>query len=302
MEFVSLINLQIRMFLMLMAGVVLRKFKILPSETKNILTDLVLYLILPCNIVNSFRREFNSEILADFLLITVIAILIQVVCYVLSKILYNKEEIGRKKVFQYCTMASNAGFLGNPVAEGVFGAEGLALASIYLIPQRVVMWSAGLSCFTEIKNGKEAVKRVALHPCVVAVYIGLVLMIGQVPLPEVLGETIREAGACTMPMSMILIGTIFADNSMKDMVTLPVLRFTLIRLGLIPAITLIGCRICGIDPLITGVSVLLAGMPAASTTAILANKYSGDVVFATKCVVFSTLMTLITIPLWCLIL
>ena len=45
---------------------------------------------------------------------------------------------GHRKVMQYATVASNAGFLGNPVAEGVFGSVGLALASVYLIPQRIV--------------------------------------------------------------------------------------------------------------------------------------------------------------------
>ncbi len=302
MEIGSLVNLQVEMFLLLVSGAVMRKLGILPPAAKDMLTDLVLYLILPCNIVNSFRREFSLQVLKDFLTIIAVAVAIQIVCYLLSKVLYNREETGRKKVFQYCTMASNAGFLGNPIAEGIFGAEGLALASIYLIPQRVVMWSAGLACFTDSKSKKEVFIQVATHPCIIAVYIGMVLMIGQIPLPDALGTTIKDLGSCMMPLSMLLIGTIFADNSLKGMVSFPVIRFTLIRLGLIPALTLLGCRLCRLDPLITGVSVLLAGMPAASTTAILSNKYGGDVAFATKCVVFSTLMTLITVPLWCLVL
>lgn len=302
MEMTSLVNLQVEMFLLLAAGAFLRKWNILPPAAKNMLTDLVLYLVLPCNIINSFRREFSLEILASFLTITVIAVLIQAGCYILSKVLYNREEIGKKKVFQYCTMVSNAGFLGNPIAEGVYGLEGLSLASVYLIPQRIVMWSAGLACFTDSNSKKEVFRKVMTHPCIVAVYIGLVLMIGQFALPDALGNTIKDIGSCTMPLSMLLIGTIFADNSMEGIISFPVLRFTLVRLGLIPALTLLGCRLCGVDPLITGVSVLLAGMPAGSTTAILANKYGGDVAFATKCIVFSTLMTLITVPLWCLVL
>lgn len=109
-------------------------------------------------------------------------------------------------------------------------------------------------------------------------------------------------GACTTPLSMLLIGTIFADLKLAGMVSIPVLRYTLIRLAVIPGISWLGCRLCGVDPLVTGVSVLLAAMPAGSTTAILANKYQGDVEFATKCVVFTTLMTLVTVPLWCLVL
>ena len=53
---------------------------------------------------------------------------------------YTNE--GRYKCLQYGTICSNAGFLGNPIAEGIYGAEGLVLASVYLIPQRIMMWSS----------------------------------------------------------------------------------------------------------------------------------------------------------------
>ena len=42
-------------------------------------------------------------------------------------------------MLQYCTLVSNGGFLGNPVAEGVYGDMGLLYASLFLIPMRVVM-------------------------------------------------------------------------------------------------------------------------------------------------------------------
>ena len=302
MDMSSLLNLQGEMFLLLVTGAVLKKKKILPSEAKGILTDLIIYLILPCNIINSFRVEFNKDILMGFLVILTVAALSQVLCLLLSRVLYNKEEPRRKKVFQYATLVSNAGFMGNPIAEGVFGPQGLMYASIYLLPMRVVMWSAGIACFTESESRKTVIKKVLTHPCIVAVYIGLVLMIGQVPLPAVLGDTIKMIGSGTTMLSMLLIGTIFADIRLRDMVRLPVVRFTIIRLVMSPAIVYAGCRLCHVDQLITGVSVLLAAMPAGSTTAILAAKYDGDYVFATKCVVFSTLMTMVSVPLWCMLL
>lgn len=56
------------------------------------------------------------------------------------------------------------------------------------------------------------------------------------------------------------------------------------------------------DPLVTGVSVLLAAMPAGATTSILASKYDSDPEFATKLVVFSTLISMITTPVWSVLL
>ena len=169
------------------AGAMIRKKGILPPAAKDILTDLILYLVLPCNIIHSFRMEFDLGVIKTVLVLIVAAVMIQVLCMVLSRILYNREETGRKKVFQHATLVSNAGFMGNPNAEGVFGAQGLIYASIYLVPQRIVMWTAGIACFTESGSPQEVVKKVAAHPCIVSVYIGLALMIGQ--LQHFLGMT-----------------------------------------------------------------------------------------------------------------
>ena len=62
-----------------------------------------------------------------------------------------------------------------------------------------------------------------------------------------------------------------------------------------------GCRLAGIDSLVTNISVVLAGMPAASVTAILAEKYDSDAEFA-RCVVLSTLLSVVTVPLLCIFL
>lgn len=302
MDYSSLINLQGMLFLLVAAGIVLRKKGILPENAKSILTDLVIYLILPCNIISSFFIEFNMEILKGFAVILVIATLIQFGCLLFANTFYNREPDRRKKVLQYGTVCSNAGFMGNPIAEGVYGGEGLMYASIFLIPQRIVMWSAGVSYFTESPDRKTVVKKVVTHPCIVAVYIGMFFMITQLHLPVFMENTVRNIGSCTTTVSMVLIGTILAEVNPRTLFDRGIVKYTVIRLILIPLLVFAGCRLFSVNPLLSGVSVLLTGMPAGSTTAILAAKYDGDYIFATKCVVVTTLLSLITIPLWCMVL
>ncbi len=301
MDIKSLMNLQGMLFLLVAGGVILRKKKILPREGTAVLTDLVIYVVLPCNIINSFFIQFNLEVLKNFMIILLISCAIQFGCLILSNTLYQNQNPGMKKVLQYGTVCSNAGFMGNPIAEGVFGSAGLLLASIYLIPQRIVMWSAGVSYFTESPDRKTVIKKVLTHPCIVAVYIGLAIMILQIPLPFFLENTIKNISGCTTALSMLLIGTILAEVNVKTIISKTVIYYGIIRLILIPLLVLAGCRLFQVNSLLTGVSVLLAGMPAGSTTAILAAKYNGDSIFATKCVVFTTLVSMITIPLWCLV-
>lgn len=300
MNLSHLLNLQGMLFLLVASGIYLRKKGILPDAAKAILTDLVIDLILPCNIIASFLMEFNMDILRSFGIILLIATFIQLGCLFFANIFYNKEPDERKKVLQYGTVCSNAGFMGNPIAEGVYGGAGLMYASVFLVPQRIVMWSAGISYFTESPDRKSVVKKVLTHPCIVSVYIGLFFMITQISMPSFLEQTIRGIGSCTTVMSMLLIGTILAEVEPKSILDRTILKYTVIRLFFIPFLVLVLCRFFHVAPLLTGVSVLLTGMPAGSTTAILAAKYDGDYIFATKCVVVTTLLSLITIPLWCM--
>ncbi|MDD6213301.1 MAG: AEC family transporter [Clostridiales bacterium] len=300
MNFGNLLEMQGMLIALMAVGYLLKRIGIITDEGKKVLMDLVIYVTLPCNIVKSFIIEFNVEIFSSCLEIFIIAILIQIMTMLLGKLLYPRYGDKRKKVLQYATICSNAGILGNPVAEGAFGSMGLLYASIYLIPQRVFMWSVGLTYYTESPSKKDLVKKVVTHPCIIAVVIGLVLMIAQWDLPGFVGATVRSLASANTGVSMLVIGTILEGAHWKEMVDRDSLYYCFVRLILIPALVLLGCRLAGITGLVMGVSVLLAAMPAASVTAVLASKYEKDEEFAARIVALSTIISMVTAPLWCL--
>lgn len=96
---------------------------------------------------------------------------------------------GKRKPLKYATIVSNGGFLGNPVIEGLYGSGGLFYASVFMLPVRVLMWTIGTSCF--VKGDKvHVLKKSLMHPCIVAIYLGLAAMLVQVNLPVFLEKTI----------------------------------------------------------------------------------------------------------------
>ena len=163
------------------------------------------------------------------------------------------------------------------------------------------MWSAGVSFFTESPDKKTLVKKVVTHPCIVACMIGIIVMGLQITLPDFLFDTINNIGKCTTAITMILIGAILSEADLKTMVTKTTAAFSLLRLIIIPLMVFAGCLLTRMPMLVTGVSVVLAAMPAGTTTAILTVKYNGDEEFATKCVVLTTLLSMIMVPIWCLV-
>lgn len=95
---------------------------------------------------------------------------------------------------------------------------------------------------------------------------------------------------------------ILADVKLKKMVNFDTLYLSVIRLIIIPLLVWLICTAVQLPSLVTGISVILSSMPVANTTAILAAKYQYDAVFAGNCVVLSTLLSLLTTPLWCMLL
>ena len=296
----QMMQLMGEMLLLMLTGLLIRRIGIVTNEGRKCLTDLILYVILPCNIVRAFINEADSvagigSALGQVLLI---AVLIQVLCTVMGYVCYRRMNDGEKQVYQYATVCSNAGFMGNPLTEAVFGDLGLLYASIYLIPQRIVMWTAGVSYFNRDSDRKGLVKKVLVHPCMIAVYIGMFLMLTRIPLPGFMDKTVTALSSCTTAMTMVYIGTILSDVDWKTMVTGKQIYFALLRLIVIPLIVWLPCLFLHVDPLITGVSVFLAAMPAGSTTSLLAAKYGADGDSAAKCVVFTTALSVVTLPLW----
>lgn len=299
-DFNNLMDLQIEIFILMIIGYFLRKTNIVSKENRKSLTDLVIYIILPANIIYSFMIEMDATIIKSGLAILIVSIIIQLACQVFGKYFFIKTTPRQQSVLRYGTICSNAGFMGSPLIQGLYGLDGLLFASIYLIPQRIVMWSGGVACFTSAK-GKDVVKKVISHPCIIAVFIGLVIMIGQIQLPNFINVSIKTLSGCTMALSMIVIGGILAEIRFRDVISKLTIYYSLIRLIIIPLLVLGGCVLASLPPLVTAVSTVLAGMPAGSTTAILAEKYNGDSMLAVEIVFLSTALSLVTIPLLCLV-
>ena len=172
MELLELFNIQGTLFLMILVGALVKKLGIVDEAGRRCLTDLCVNVIIPCNILKSCLIDLDSSVLSACEILVVVALAIQIISVILNKFLYKNYPEAQNKVLKYCTLVSNGGFLGNGVAEGVYGTLGLLYASMYLIPMRIVMWSAGTSYF--VAGGtdkKKVVRNILTHPCLVAVYI-----------------------------------------------------------------------------------------------------------------------------------
>jgi len=294
-------TLEFNLFVMVAVGFLIRRLRVVGKEAERVLTDLVLYVVLPCNIFNSFLGTSGTGA-RDYIAVLLISIGIQLLSLVYGKFAFPRQSADRRCNLSYGMICSNAGFLGNAITEGVFGPAGLVLTSIYLVPQRMMMWSEGLAVYSGISDRRATMRKVITHPCVVACLLGLLVMGLGIPVPGLVQSPIQSIGRCNTPLTMMMIGMILSEIDLKHLVDGTILRFTLHRLVLMPLIVYLACLLLPVSKTVTGVSVLLAAMPAGATTAMLAAKYNRDPQFATKLVIFTTLCSIPAIFLWSLVL
>ena len=298
----ELFILQVTIFLLIAVGFLVKRIGLIGLQGQKNLNDLVIYVVLPCNILKAFLGTSMEGQIPAFLGILLITMGIQAFCVIYGKLVFRGQGEGRRKCLEYATICSNAGFLGNPIAEGVYGPEGLVLASIYLIPLRIMMWSTGIAVFSGLTDRRQTIKRVLTHPCIIACALGIVMMAAKLTLPSGLMGGVSALSSCNTALSMLVIGMILAEINLRELWDWTAFLYSIHRLILIPAVVYVVCRFLPVSRLVMGVSVLLAAMPAGATTSMLAEKYNCETTFATKLVILSTLLSLPSIALWSFIL
>jgi predicted permease len=242
--------------------------------------------------------ELTPGTLKSFVWVLAIASAVQLLCYLAAKLLFPRTERSERACIQYGLICSNATFIGLPIINSIYGAEGVVLASIAILPLRVMMWTAGVSLF---QSGNKSDRRKVIidllkNPCILAVLAGVVLIFAQIKLPEFLYDGINSLSVCTSGLAMLLIGSMLAEVDFRTVIDRLTLSFSLVRLVVLPVVIIVTLGLLHADPLIIGVVGLCAAMPAGSTTAMLAEQYSANSAFASKIIFVSTVLSLLTIP------
>lgn len=300
MVFENMLTMQGMMFFFVIVGFIVRKKEIVGTTGRLNMVDLCLYVLLPFNIFHAFLVQPHHDVWKPVVITVLLSILYNAVSVASSFLLYRRTDEERRKPLRYGTIVSNGGFLGNPVIESIYGTSGLLYASVFMLPVRVVMWSVGVSCFLPGQK-KNVIKKVITHPCIVAIYLGLIVMMLPVSWPDFFTRAVDGLSSANTPVSMMLIGMMLAEMDPRGLIDRTMVFYAAVRLVLIPAIIFVLTAPFPVDPVLRGIAVIMAGMPAPVTTALLSSKYHGDERYATGMIFLSTLLSLLTLPLWCLV-
>lgn len=296
MSSIIVTNQVITLFLILIVGYFARKRAILTSELTTGLTNFLINVTSPFMIISSFQFDFSKEMLAFAGKILTFSFLAHIFSTLIGLIIFKKYPENIRKILRFTTTFSNCGFMGFPLLQSIYGKIGVFYGSIYVVGFNIFLWTVGVMIFTE-KRDLSTIKNAFLSPNIIAVLIGITTFILSLKIPTPIYSALEIIGGMTTPISMLVVGSILAEMKLKELFSgFAVYYGTLIRLVIIPMLSLLITGLLNFEPLLQGVCVISTATPAAATTAIFAEKYNGDSAFASRIIVISTVLSIITLP------
>jgi len=311
------------LFCLMAIGWLAGKTGIISRESNTSLSRFLVNFTLPALILVSMQKPFSVELRNQSLQILAFSTLVYGLSFVLAFTVsrfYRKASGPELGVHRFAMCFSNVGFMGFPVAEAILGRESLFMVSIYNIPFQILAFSVGVLMIAGLPPSSAAdagntsrrninlrfIKASAiklLNPAILAALVGFGLFSLSVKLPPIILPALDLLGSTTTPLAMVLIGVTLANNRSAAILRQRRLWLTTAyRLALHPALIFLLASVLGLQGLNLAVPVLIAAMPVAANTSILANVYGGDSEMAGGLVFVSTLASLLTIPLIVLLL
>lgn len=291
------------LFLLIFVGFAGVKAKIIQTESRKVFSSFLVSVVMPMVILNSYMSEFDPDILANLIWSFIFSTVVMVLGFVLSFLFMMKSKSKNKAILMFGSMFSNSVYMGFPLIQAMFGTEGMLYTSAFVTMFNVFVWTIGYVVVSGKPFGKEVLKNVITNPVLISIGVGLVIYLGRIPVPEIVKQPISLIANMNTSLSMIIIGMVIASSNMKQFITNKEVWLLLIRrLIIIPAICFALFYVLRISGMVANVVLILQACPTAAITSVFAIQFNHDENLAAGAVVLTTLCSIITLPVFTMLL
>jgi predicted permease len=287
--------------LLMAAGFAAGKLGYLDERASRGLSKFLVNFVIPALVVSSMQRPYTLELRDEALRALAVSVCVYALSFPLAFLWARaiRAKGGARGAHAFGAVFSNVAFMGFPVMEALYGRDSLFALSVYNIPFQILAFSVGPFILAR-SAGSDARLRITSFatPAAAAAALGFALFAGGVALPALILGPLELLGGVTTPLSMALIGAILSRARLGRVARDPRLYATAAyRLLAFPLLVYAALFALGFRGRDLAMPVLIAAMPVAANSAILAEAYGGDAETASSLVLISTIASLVTIPL-----
>lgn len=280
-------------------GFIATKLNVLSENSNEVLSKLVLNITLPSLIIFSLDISSSLSMIKEFTWLICMSFYIMTISILIaSKLGERLKNVKQKKpVFESLIIFGNQGFIGFAIIFILFGEQGIVYLVVFNIYYLMLIWTYGIFLFTN-KKDEFNIKKL-INPGLVSTSIGIIILLLPMQLPHFISRVLEDTGKLTIPLSMIIIGSLMANMSNQQLGKLLKNGYiwiaVLLKLIVIP-ILLFPFFFLPVPPKLFLIAFIVSGMPSASTVSLYAQNYKADALFASTGVLVSTVFCIITIP------
>ena len=213
-----------------------------------------------------------------------------------SMIIRGNKHKADLAIERFAVIYSNCGFIGIPMAGGLFGSEGVFYITAYMTIFNLFVWTHGVVLMTG-KADFKSIGKALLSPSVIATVVGFLLFVTRIMLPEIVTDTLTYLGDMNTPLAMLVAGVTIAQTNLRKLIgKLRIYYISFIKLLMIPLLMLFVFRLFDLPNVVLLTSVLAAACPAAATVNLFSIRYDKNYLYASEVFAVSTIASLVTIP------
>ncbi len=296
---ITTINQIVAMFVIILFGVIFYKKGMITEEGNKSMSNILLYLVNPALAFNAFQREFDASVLKSLGMAVFLSLLAIGISIVVSRPFFRRggENTESLALERFACIYTNCGFFGIPLMNGLFGAEGVLYASVYLIVYNLVIWSHGLSMITG-RTDKKSLMEPFRTPIVPAVVLGFLCFLSGFRLPAPIQTGMDFSGSLNTPLAMLVAGVSIAQSDGKAMIKRKRIYYTaFISLLVIPLLMIGAFRFLPGYHMVKTAVLVATACPAGAMGTMLAIRYDRDHRYYSQIFAMTTLLSIFTLPL-----
>lgn len=286
------------LFLLIGVGVVLARKKVVTETGASQMSAVLVNIVAPCVIIGAFQIDRDSLSLWELGVVGALSLLAGGVGIAVTYLFFRREPPPLKQVLRFGAIYPNSGFMGLPLIQAFLGGKGVIYASVFISVYNALTWTHGFLLMSG-KGEKISPVKAVFNPGTLGIFIGLPLFLFSIRLPDVLALAVDSMASLNTPVAMLCVGYYIASVSLKETVKdLRIYKVSLIRLVLTPAALFLLMLPLGLSYDIFATLIIEASTPCAAMTAIFAARFQRDAPYASKLVAVSTLLSVVTMPLF----
>lgn len=285
----------VTLFLFAAAGYALSKTGVVNPGHSKLLSTLLVYVFLPCNIFRTFSanctalylRENYRTVLASIGLLAVLAVSMEFISRLFSRDSYER------RIYRYSLIIANYGYMGYALAESLLGSAKLMNVMMFAMPLSVYTYTVGFSSLTKRKMSL----RKLINPVNLSMILGIAAGLSGLPMPNVLMGAVGKASSCMAPVSMLMAGIVISEFRLRDLLRQPrTYILTALRLVVIPILLGSALSLLGRPEIVESAVVLLA-MPCGLNTIVFPKMVGENCEIGAGLAFISNILACATIPM-----